>query len=75
MTSTTRLLEASITMETMKKHFFNSLDAVAEFLDKEENRDPDTVEQFLDAVKFAHGLGRKYPTYSLEQWLEQQNPQ
>lgn len=74
---TTILLEKSILHEQMKSHLEKTIGALAEFLEREENRDVDTVEEFLEAVKFMNNnADMKYKAVQLQAWLnERQNTQ
>jgi hypothetical protein len=66
--TTTEQLKASITQEL----FLKMVIAMDEFLSREENRDFDTVEEFLKAAKHAESLGLKIGTYNLEVWMDEQ---
>lgn len=70
--TTTFLLAKSIELDTVKRHLENMIGALSEFLDKEENRDEDTVREFVAAVKFMNGHGMTYKAIELQTWLENQ---
>lgn len=63
-------LQNSIMFEGMKKHLEKTIGALAELLEREENRDVDTVEEFLEAVKFMNENGMKYKAVQLQIWLD-----
>jgi len=67
---TTVLLDASIELEQTKTAFHRTLIALDAILERVENRDVDTVEQFLEDVQIARLQGLRLDTFGLEQWLE-----
>ncbi len=70
----TLALENSVVFEQSKKHLENMIGALAELMYRDENRDVDTVEEFLAAVKFMNeNAGMTYKADWYQHWLEQEN--
>lgn len=63
-------LKNSVIFETIKRHFTFMMSAMDEFMSREELRDTDTAEEYIEAAKFAETLGIKVRTKDVEEWIE-----